>query len=278
MYEQFWNFARRPFTAGLAEEIYYPSETHHGALLKLRFGIEHRHGAVILTGIVGMGKTLLSQHLLAHLPDNFSPRAHVVFSQFTAQDLLFHIVQCLGIPLDSQIREHEAIDRLGTFLHQNALHGKHAVLVVDEGHLLKDPAALEVLRLLMNFSTAGEPNLSVLLLGQPQVLANLKYCPGLEERIGVKCLLRPFSLEDTASYISHRLALAGGANSLFTNGALERIYELSGGTPGRINRLCDLSLLIGFAEEATQITAQHIEAVAEEMVSLGDFSHEYAPY
>jgi type II secretory pathway predicted ATPase ExeA len=276
MYEQFWNFARRPFTAGIAEEIYYPSETHHGALLKIRFGIEHRHGAVILTGIVGMGKTLLSQQLLGHLPESFSPRAHVIFSQFAARDLLLHIVQRLGIPIDSQTREHDAVDRLSTFLHQNTSQGKHAVLVVDEGHLLKDPASLEVLRLLMNFTTAGEPDLSLLFVGQPQILANLNYCAGLEERMGVKCLLRPFSLEDTASYISHRLTLAGGTNGLFTNEAIERIYELSGGTPGRINRLCDLSLLIGFAEEASQISARHIEAVADEMVSLGDFSYYHA--
>lgn len=274
MYEQFWNFARRPFTAGVAEEIYYPSETHHGALLKLRFGVEHRHSAVILTGIVGMGKTLLCQHLLANLPDNFYPRAHLLFSQFSPQGLLLHIVQRLKIASESPLSEHEAVDRLGEYLSQNAHRGKHGVLVVDEAHLIRDPAALEVLRMLMNFSTNGEADLTILIVGHPQVLANLQYCPGLEERIGVKCLLRPFGLEDTASYISHRLTLAGGVNGLFSDEAIERIFELSGGTPGRINRLCDLSLLIGFAEEATQISQRHIDAVAEEMVSLGDLSYE----
>jgi general secretion pathway protein A len=45
------------------------------------------------------------------------------------------------------------------------------------------------------------------------------------------------------------------------------LYELSGGVPRRINRLCDLALLVGFADESQTISAEQVEAVADELVT-----------
>jgi general secretion pathway protein A len=59
--------------------------------------------------------------------------------------------------------------------------------------------------------------------------------------------------------------LAGAARPLFDHGALEMVHRLSQGIPRRINRLCDLALLIGFAEERPAISAAQVEAVAEEL-------------
>ena len=40
------------------------------------------------------------------------------------------------------------------------------------------------------------------------------------------------------------------------------------GNPRRINRLCDLALLIGFAEEQVRINTHQIEAVSNELVTI----------
>jgi general secretion pathway protein A len=93
--------------------------------------------------------------------------------------------------------------------------------------------------------------------------------PELEERLSVKCLLRRFTLEESISYIQHRLLVASAvdAHSVFDPSALETIHCLADGVPRRINRLADLALLIGYAEEYPQITAAHVEAVAEELMT-----------
>jgi len=50
----------------------------------------------------------------------------------------------------------------------------------------------------------------------------------LSQRITVRCDLQPMTFEDTADYINHRLAVAGGKGAvLFTQGALKRIYRYS---------------------------------------------------
>jgi general secretion pathway protein A len=165
-----------------------------------------------------------------------------------------------SVPLDESVR------RLQHFLIDNTRRGHKAVVAIDEAHLLVDSEALDALRLLLNLEGAAE--LTLLLVGQPQLLPALERLPALEARLGVKCLLRPFNLEETISYVSHRMTAAGATHEIFTSEALSRLYQLTGGNPRRINRLCDLALLIGYAEEQVRINAHQIDSVCNELVTV----------
>ena len=103
-----------------------------------------------------------------------------------------------------------SVRRIERALSENEKAGHHAVVTVDEAHLLRDMGTLETMRLLLNFQVESQPALTLLLVGQPSLLANLDRMPGLEERLGVKCLLRPFTEEETISYVTHRLTDSDG--------------------------------------------------------------------
>ncbi len=120
----------------------------------------------------------------------------------------------------------------------------------------------------MNFEAEGRPALSLLLSAQPAILPMLERMPQLDERLGVKCLLRPFSLEETAAYATHRLKTAGAKRTIIDSDAFATLHELTGGVARRINRLCDLALLIGYAEERKTLSASHFEAVCQELVTI----------
>ena len=47
---------------------------------------------------------------------------------------------------------------------------------------------------------------------------------------------------------------------------LEAIQQLTHGIPRRINRLCDLALLVGYGEELPSLTGQHIESIHQELI------------
>jgi general secretion pathway protein A len=141
------------------------------------------------------------------------------------------------------------------------------MVVVDEAHLL-EADQLERLRLLTNFRAGGDAALTVVLVGQPSLLPRIERFSSFEERLGVKCLLRPLRLEESVSYISHRLRAAGCQRAIFDDSGMEALYELSGGIPRRINRLADLALLVGFAEQAATLDRSHVEAVCEELVAI----------
>jgi len=208
--------------------------------------------------------------LKRQLDERFSPFVHLVFPQMTVPELLAYLAAGLGAMSNpnSTAPVDETVRCLQYLLRDNSARGSHAVIAIDEAQLLLDSGALETLRLLLNFEEADKPALTLLLVGQPQLLPALQRLPGLEARLGVKCLLRTFSLEETVSYVTHRMVAAGSTHEIFTSEALSALHQLTSGNPRRINRLCDLALLIGFAEEQRRINAPQIEAVCNELVTI----------
>ena len=270
MYRDYWQLERRPFDDFADAAFYYPGESHQGALLKLRYALENRQAGALLAGTPGVGKTQLVSTLLSQLGEQFAPCVHVVFPQMPPEQLLAYIAaELTGEEADNtNATQAESVRRIQNTLVENAGRGRHAVVVVDEAQLLVDSGALEMMRLLLNFETSSGTGLTLLLVGQPGLLPALERVPSLEERLNVKCLMRPLNDDETASYVTHRLEVAGAAKRIFTDDALHALHELSAGIPRRINRLADLALLIGFAEQRESITAEQIESVCEELVTV----------
>ncbi|MBS0209499.1 MAG: AAA family ATPase [Planctomycetes bacterium] len=270
MYTSYWQLDRKPFESGADTTAYYPSQSHQASLLKLRYSIENRSGGALLAGPSGIGKTLLVRLLAERLGEAFRPVVHVFYPAMSSAELLAYLAVQLGDRSTAQasMTLDESVATIGRALEQNVAAGRHALVVVDEAQSLAGRQALETLRLLMNFNVAGQPALSLLLVGQPALLPMVDRVPELEERLSVKCLMRPFTVEETMSYVQHRLALAGAKHAIFSTGALETVHQLSEGLPRRINRLCDLALLIGYANEQKSIDAGLIEALAGELAGV----------
>ena len=270
MYESFWQLDAKPFETGCDPKFFYPGEAHQAALLKLRYAIENRRGGAVLAGPSGIGKTLLLQILKSTLAQNVEPIVHVFFPRMHTPELLAYLADELqGTSLSKGTPgTHESLQRIHAILAKNTELNQHAVILVDEAHLIDDPAILETLRMLLNFEFSGCPALTLLLVGQTGLLTALERTPQLEERLDVKCLLRPFSRAETAAYLDHRLRTAGASKAIFSTDALDTLHELTGGVPRRINRLCDLALLIGYAEELETITSEHLHSVQRELVSV----------
>src|SRR3954451_8356227 len=91
MYETYWRLSSNPFENGADQRFYYPSEVQQGALLKLRYAVESRRGAALLTGAASSGKTLLVNALRKQLPDIFPPFVHLVFPQMTSREMLAYL-------------------------------------------------------------------------------------------------------------------------------------------------------------------------------------------
>jgi general secretion pathway protein A len=271
MYQNYWRLSRRPFETGIDPAVYYPVESQQASLLKLRYTIEHQRGGALLAGSCGLGKTLLVRLLATQLSDQFRPFVHLVFPQMSTAELLAYLADELHVGLE----RHGASDREPSIeasvrgierrLLDNASEGRHAVVIVDEAHLIDGARTFEALRLLMNFEVQSRPVMTLLLVGHGTLLPELDRMPQIEERLAVKCLLRPLSLEETMGYVQHRLGAAGAEQAIFEPAAVERLHECTQGVPRRINRLADLALLLGYAEEQSSIGPAQVDAVAEEL-------------
>lgn len=270
MYESHWNLTQKPFENNHDSSYYYPSEQHQSAMLKLRYVIENRRGAALLSGPAGVGKSMLIRSLFRVLPESIAPRTHIVFPRMPGDQLLSYIADEITgrQPSDYPSNAQQSVCSIQTALEQNASEGRHAVLAIDESQVLLDPDSLELVRLLLNFETEDGPGMTLLLVGQGAMLPAIERVPSLEERLAVKCILRVFTLEETASYIGRRMQAAGGQHAVFTSEAMDAIHELSGGVARRINRLCELALLVGYAEQRESIDVEQIEGVSEELITV----------
>jgi type II secretory pathway predicted ATPase ExeA len=270
MYENYWHLTQKPFENAADPRFYYPAESHQAALLKLRYAIENRRGAALLAGPSGVGKTLVTTMLHGMLSEQCAPFVHLVFPQMSSADLLAYLADEFNET--GQFSEtpdvQTSVRRIERFLTANAAKGRHAVVAIDEAQLLEGAHTLEALRLLLNFEPNGQPGLTLLIVGQTSILTTVNRMPQWEERLGVKCLLRAFNESETAAYVEHRLRVAGSPRSIVDVNALPTLQELTNGIPRRINRLCDLALLVGYAEEQPMLGASHFESVCRELVAM----------
>jgi general secretion pathway protein A len=266
MYQTYWQLDCRPFEHTADERFLFAAESQRGAMLKLRYVLENRRGAAVLAGESGLGKTLVAETLVNRLGESFAPRVHLVFPQMPADQLLTYLADQLTrqhSPLTATIDQ--SVRRIERSLREHAAAGRHAVIVIDEAHVLREAQTLETIRLLMNFQHEGRPLATYLLVGQTRLAMNVQRLPQLDERMAVKCLLTRFSREETAGYIQHRLTAAGAKRTIFETPTLDVIHQLTHGVPRRINRLCDLALLVGYGEELRTLSASHMESIHEEL-------------
>jgi general secretion pathway protein A len=211
---------------------------------------------------------LLLDALAQQLGERYQPFVRLVFPQMSDRDLLVYLAERLGAPPADPPRHtvEESLRRLEFTLADNVRRQRRAVVAVDEAQLLEDSGLLETLRLLMNIVVEGRAAFTLLLVGQPPLLSMVQRHGALDERIDIKVTLPSFTAEETAGYIEHRLAAAGATRDLFAPEALDAIHQLTGGIARRINRLCDLALLVGFANGQHVVDADSLQAVHQELV------------
>jgi general secretion pathway protein A len=270
MYLDYWQLAVKPFEAAGDPRFQFKGPAVESALRKLRYVLDNSRSAALLAGPAGVGKTLLVDMLRDAVGGRYQPFVHVVFPQMTERDLLVYLAEHLGAPPSDPPRYtiEESLRRLEFILAENVRQGKRAVVVVDEAHLLEDAGLLEPLRLLMNLQAGGGSAFTLLLVGQPSLATMIDRHGALDERMDLKVLLPALSSAETAAYIKHRLETAGATREIFAADALKTAHELCGGIPRRINRLCDLALLVGFANGQHAIAGDDLQAVHSELVAV----------
>jgi general secretion pathway protein A len=267
MYEQYWQLSKPAFDNNFGPEFFYAARSHQGALLKLRYVVENRKGLGLLVGEHGLGKTYLT-HVLEHRLDGpFGPVVRLTFPQLSPQEMLRFVAYRFDSTWNGASEGNDvALARLERRLRELAEEGREPVLVVDDAHQLS-LEHLQVLQLILQLPPVNS-GFSMLLVGRSDLLPRVDRLPALACRVAVRTTLQPLTREETRPYIQHRLEAAGLREPVLSEAAMSMLWDRSHGVPRRLNQLCDLSLLVGYADGLTSLSPVEVEAAAEELCTV----------
>jgi general secretion pathway protein A len=267
MYTSFFGLGEKPFAITPDPRYLFMSERHAEALAHLLYGITEAGGFIQLTGEVGTGKTTIVRSLLERMPGH-ADVAVILNPQLTPIEFVLTICEELGIFMRDEDASSikDLVDLLNRRLLEAHAKGRRIVVIVDEAQNLST-ATLEQVRLLTNLETASQKLLQIILIGQPELREVLDRVElrQLAQRITGRYHLAPLTRTETASYVNHRLKVAGANGEIFSSTALREVHRLTEGIPRIINVICDRALLGAFTQEQHRIGPTMIREAAGEV-------------
>ncbi|MFO7768239.1 MAG: AAA family ATPase [bacterium] len=252
MYLDTWGMERMPFKNTPDPDFYYHSPQHEETLTRMLFCVQNDMGAGLVTGVFGCGKTLLVNLLRSRLDRTNYRFVTVSNPQLDDLELLRMILIKMGLSPVPQNKA-DVVNKLEETLVDNYRDGRQTVLIIDEAHIIERKETFEEIRLLLNYQFEGRTLLSLFLVGQPELGLKVDLNKPFAQRLAIRAHLGPFTEEDTAAYVRHRLSTAGADDAIFTDRAFELVHDLSGGIPRRINNICNLGLLLASSREMERI-------------------------
>lgn len=257
-----------PFGLTPDTDFFFAAPPHQEVLNTLLYALQNGEGFIRIAGAVGTGKTLLCRTLLASLP----PDSHALYLPNPALDpagILLAVADELGLELPANEPLHRVHKAIQTRLIELARCGIRAVLIVDEAQAMPRDS-LETVRLLSNLETEKRKLLSIVLLGQPELDAQLDAIPQFKTRISFHDKLRPLGRAELDAYVAHRLLRAGhdpGQGAPFSAGALGVLHAASGGVPRVANILAHKALMLAYGKGCACVGRREMRAAARDTLA-----------
>ncbi|MFH1790819.1 MAG: AAA family ATPase [Candidatus Omnitrophota bacterium] len=272
MYEKHWQLTEKPFENSPDPKFMYYSRKHEEALMRLMYAIKEEKGAAMLTGDYGSGKTVLSRIVIDELIKNkIYEAALITHPQLTPTQFISEIIYQLK---DEHVTGSKVklLHTLQEIFYKNMNAGKKTVMLIDEAQIIRNMETFEELRLLLNFQLNNRFLCTLVLMGQPELLPKIKAIPQLLQRLGIKYHLTGLDRNDTYLYIKHRLEVSGRADDIFTDEAIDAVFDYSKGLPRQINNVCDMCLLIGFGNGVSTVDKDLTDKVVADL-NIGVSGH-----
>lgn len=258
-YLKHYDLSHDPFAARVPNFKFFPAQrkTILGQLHHLA-----RHSALMLvvTGPENSGKTLLRQALIASVNKDSVKIANIPVSD-CATSTGFFVSLAKELQASSEDLS-DIVEQLNKLKEQ----GVDFYLMIDDASQLSD----SVLQVLLNLAAEQLAGLHFFLFARPELLDRIEKSAQAKEVI-FNLPLTPYTLDETADYISTRLEGAGQKLALFTEAEIKTIHAESGGWPGAINQIAK-DILLSHLEQNTQ---QNTQPKMEPQVSNTSFSADF---
>jgi type II secretory pathway predicted ATPase ExeA len=234
--------------------------TQREALARLDRGLRQAKGLLVLTGDTGSGKTMVVRRLLENLEEEVFEAGMLVVLNAGADAgwMLSRFARQLGV--EAPEPEREAV--LAQVYEQLAIvreEGRHAVLIIDDAHLLASRNTLAEVCGLLKLEYEDRRLFSLVLCGGDALDAAVTADPSLSHAVQIRVRMQALDADAAAAYLAHRIQNAGGGPGILEAAAVAALFRLGRGLPGLMNTLADNALFEAFLCGRAQVTQGDVE-------------------
>jgi type II secretory pathway predicted ATPase ExeA len=254
-----------PFSTSPNPTSLYITPSLRAVLTKARFTIQKGQGITLVLGDVGLGKSTV----LRFLHSDYDARDDTITTFIPTPDWPsnFSMLKsiCMDFGLEGRRSYRSQQEDFQQFLLSNFKEKRNVVLFIDEANLLSN-SQLEMLRGWLNFESPTRKLCQIVLSGQLDLRERLKaqqHKP-LRSRISTYSLLDPLTHEETRDMLDYRCKWAQIKNP-FSPEVVERIYEVTGGVPRAVLKLCALAYEMKVMQGIEQVPIEFIDGAVEEI-------------
>lgn len=258
----------KPFEIVADPRFYYASREHKEAMARLTYLVDQQTMYFgMLTGEIGAGKSLTRKVFSSNIDWQRHYVVELENSAFSFDDLMR---QLLGKAGQRDAAAGAGTARLFELLASLAIElrrqqSRQLVIILDEAQDLS-PHDLMQFKRLSNLNGEIDGSITVIMMGQPELRAQVAALPPLDQRISLRFHLPNLADDEIDGYLRHRLTVAGHpTGNLFTTDAVALLHRTTRGIPREINRLAKLSIETAAAAQAENIDATLVSRVIEDL-------------
>lgn len=264
-YRTFFQLQIEPFTTDIAVKDILVTPAVKAVADRIDYAVSL--GAIaVITGEIGSGKSTALRYAAAQFHPSEFKTLSLTASSGSILELYRQVLIELGISIRSSSRAHmsAAIKREITDL----VRGKkmRLILMIDEASLLRLEVFAE-LHTLTQFEGDSKPHLPIVLVGQTNLVDNLRfrYSLPLASRVVGKTHLKGVDREGMEQYLLHHLTLAGVSRNIFDDTAVTAIHQGAGGLLRKANHLARGAIIVAAKMHSTSVTAEHVRIASTEI-------------
>ena len=244
MFEAFYGFTQIPFSRAIPTDKLYRGNDSDELIERLKWSAKGQLFAV-MTGDSGTGKTTILRRFHDELQNSQYRILYLSDSKMTPRTFYKNILEQLGFEAkyyrdEAKRQLHKEIEII------KGVHNILPVVIVDEAHLLGRDM-LEEIRFLLNFKMDSQSPMALILAGQTELWERLKLqsYAAIRQRIDIQCAVGHMDRAQTCEYIKTHLAFAGCDKDIFSEAAIDYIFDFSSGISRLINKACTNNLIYG---------------------------------
>jgi type II secretory pathway predicted ATPase ExeA len=244
MFEAFYGFTQTPFSRAISTDKIYRGNDSDELIERLKWAAKGQLFAV-MTGDSGTGKTTNLRRFHDELQNSQYRILYLSDSKMTPRTFYKGILEQLGF--EAKYYRNEAKRQLHKEIEiMKGVHSILPVVIIDEAHLL-DREMLEEIRFLLNFKMDSQSPMALILAGQTELWERLKLqsYAAIRQRVDIQCVVGHMDRSQTSEYIKTHLIFAGCDKDIFSDAAIDGIFDFSSGISRLINKACTNSLIYG---------------------------------